>query len=120
MCVLPACVFADYSSMSDDELKAEFKTIVAELLSRGIWDSDIIPAGFYIVGQSVPVGNYELTATKHGTIEIFPDMEHQTNNKGRTMYLIFDEGEKFIISLLDGMTVELDVSCSIKPVAFSW
>ena len=118
--LIPVMVCADFSGLSDDELKAQFYATLEELITRGIWANDTIPAGFYIVGQSIPAGSYELTPIKHDTIEIFPDMEHLTENKGRTMYLIFDEGETFIITLVDGMTVDLGTMCKIKPLDFKW
>ena len=120
LCLIPVVASAEYASMTDDELKTAFHEIMNEFLARGIWESDTIPAGFYIVGESVPAGSYQLTPTKHGTIAIFPDMEHLTAYRGRTMYLIFEEGETFVISLVDGMTIELDVTCAIRPVSFSW
>ena len=120
LCLLPVCALSDYADMTDDDLKAEFRQIMGELFSRGIWVSDTIPAGFYIVGEAIPAGSYELTPTKHATVEVFPDMEHLTDNRGRTMYLIFNEGETFVLSLTDGMTVDLGATCNIKPLSFSW
>ena len=118
--LLPVCAFADYSEMKDDELKTAFREIMGELISRGIWQSETIPAGFYVVGESIPAGNYELTPQKHSTVEIYPDMEHNASRNNRTMYLIFDEAETFVLSLVDGMTVELGATCNIKPLSFSW
>ena len=120
VCILPFCALADYSAMSDDELKAEFKSIVTELLSRGIWESDILPAGVYIVGVSLPVGAYELTPSKRGTIEMYPDAESFKIEKNRFVFDILQENEPYVVTLIEGVCVNIECTCAIKPLAFSW
>ena len=119
--IFPACCAAsDLTGMTDEELKAEFSAVVAELVSRGIWISDTIPAGLYIVGQSIPAGSYELTPLTNDTIEIFPTLEDMSSNHNRLMYLVFEENETFTLTLSDGMAFNLQSTCTIKPFGFSW
>lgn len=120
LCLISSVSIAEMSNKTDEELKNDFRSIVAELISRGIWGTDVINAGFYIVGQSIPNGTFELTPDKHGTIEIYPGLEQYSERKGRILYLIFEEGETFTITLSEGMTVDLESKCTIKPFSFSW
>lgn len=115
--VIPACVSAE---KTDDELKADFRSIVSELISRKIWVSDYIPAGLYIVGESIPAGSYELTATKHNNVSIYPTLEDMATGYNRILYLIYDEDEKFVLTLTEGLVVDLGCNCKISPLAFSW
>ena len=120
VCLVPVCAFADYSSLSNDELKAEFNLIVSELVKRGIWLSDTLPGGLYIVGDSLPAGNYQLTAIKHDTVSIYPTIEDKQTGHNRILYLIFDDNETFTLTLKDGMVVDLGSPCTVKPFGFSW
>lgn len=112
--------FSSTTSMTDDELKTAFFSIVEELTARGIWVSEKIPSGFYVVGKTLPVGNYEFTALKHGTIEIFPSLEDCEANTRRVKYQILDEGDGLILTLEENMTVDLSCECKIKPFSFAW
>lgn len=120
VCLIPVCVCAEYAGKTDDELKADFKTIVAELVTRGIWVSDTIPAGLYIVGQSIPAGTYEFTPVEYDTVSIYPTVEDMATGYNRILYLIFDENETFTLTLSEGMVVNLGSTCAIKPFGFGW
>ena len=120
LCVLPVCVFAEYAGKTDDELKNDFALILEELRSRGIWASDTIPNGLYIVGKSLPEGAFEFTTTVKGTVEVFPTYEDYSGDHNRLKYEILKEGQTFILTLVDGMCIDLSCDCVIKPLAYSW
>ena len=120
LCILPVCVFAEYTGKTDDELKADFRSIVSELISRKIWLSDSIPAGLYIVGESVPAGSYELTATQNGKVAIYPTLDDMATGHNRIIYILYSEGESFVLTLSDGLVIDLGCTCKISPLAFSW
>lgn len=117
LCAIPACVSAE---KTDDELKKDFHAIVAELKSRGIWESDTIPNGLYIVGKSLPEGAFEFTTTVKGTVEVFPTYEDYSADHHRLKYEILKEGQTFILTLVDGMCIDLSCDCTIKPLGYSW
>ena len=117
MCIIPVCALCE---KTDDELKAEFYALREEMIARGIWDSDTLPAGVYIVGVSIPVGSFEIVPTKHGTIQMYQDNESFKNKKNRFVYDILSENEPYAITLTEGVCVNLECPCSIKPLTFSW
>ena len=120
LCAVPVFALADYSGMSNEELKDEFNLIVAEMVSRGIWISEMLPAGLYVVGETIPAGNYELTPIKRGTVSIYLSVEDMAANHNRVLYLIYDESQPFTLTLIDGMVVDLENGCTVKPFGFSW
>ena len=128
LCILLICLMItpalaesiDLSAMTDDELKSEFQVIVSELISRGIWISEKIHAGLYVVGESIPAGTYEFTPQKHDTVSIYPTINDMATGYNRILYLIFDENESFILTLSESMVIDLGSTCIIKPFGFSW
>ena len=120
LCLLPAFVFAEYSEKTDEEIKADFRSLVDEMISRGIWMSDVLPAGIYVVGVSIPVGSYELIPQKYGTIQMYSSIDALKNHEKRILFDQIYEGEPYILTLTEGVCFNLESTCAIKPLAFSW
>ena len=120
LCLLPVCVCAEYEGKTDEELKEDFITVVSELVKRGIWLSDTIPAGLYVVGISIPAGAYEFSPVKFCSVEMYASKEAFVNREKRIFFETYDEGNTFILTLDNEVYLNLGATCSIKPLGFSW
>ena len=102
LCLLiPAAVAeapVDVKNLSDDELKALYKDVKAELMERELWDGTTLPAGIYIAGKGLPEGTYELTALSRGQVRVFKDYDSFTENRlGQWVQL--QPGDKYTLAL---------------------
>ena len=61
------------SSMSTDELIALKTQIVQELLDRGAMKSATVPAGEYVIGKDLPVGEYSISTEQIFVTIIYGD-----------------------------------------------
>ncbi len=120
MCLVPVMALTEYASLSDDELKDEFRRLYAEIISRGIWMSDTIPAGVYVAGESVPAGTYELIPSKTDTIQVYASADAWKNHERRILFVQIFESEPYVLTLTDGVVFDLGASCQIRPFGLSW
>lgn len=125
LCLLiPAAIAeapVDVKSLTDDELKALYKDVKAELMERKLWDSSIIPAGLYQAGKSIPEGLYECVSKKDSTyVYVYTSYEKFLKNDW-SKKMTPDEGESFTISLYGDVCYFIDEECTIRPfTGFSW
>lgn len=106
----------DYmKNMTVDELNALAGQIGIELESRGIYASDSIPEGSYVVGRDIKAGNYEFFSYGKGTnafgaavdgwIVIKKDYDKATSDYASYDQHFFNErdyGQPFYVTLADG------------------
>ncbi len=55
------------ASLSDDELVALLEQVNAEVVSRGIRKTAVLPKGAYIAGRDIPAGRYVFTCMARGS-----------------------------------------------------
>lgn len=118
LCLLiPAAVAEapDVKSLSDDELKALYKDVKAELMERKLWDSSVLPMGLYRAGIDLPEGVYECVPLKSGYFELFDSYETfiEKNSGLRTLY--FKENEVFTMSLIGNVCYFVSENCTVRP-----
>ena len=126
-CLLILCLFAtaaiaeDVSSMTDDDLKALYKTVKEELMNRKLWDESTLPAGVYMAGKGLPEGTYECTLKDDGVAIAWRDYDSYLMHKNRVSYIILDEGDMFTLSLYGSVVWELEFNSTVRPfVGLSW
>ena len=116
--LLPAAVAespVDVKSMTDDELKALYVSVKDELMERKLWESSKIPAGVYVGGKNLPEGYYEITMAKSEDVIAWRTYEDYLQNTNQLLYTNFDEGERFIMALVDGICYSIPCECVIRP-----
>lgn len=79
--LMPFAFAEDVKAMSDDELKALYISIQAELLSRGLVKEATLPAGIYTSENGIPEGKYLITSKRGVTIALYSSYEAYLNKE---------------------------------------
>ena len=124
LCLLiPAAVAEapDVKSLSDDDVKALYKDVKAELMERKLWDESVLPAGVYVAGMGLPEGTYECTATSSGQVVIYPDYKTFAENGYMIDWMRIEPGEKFTLSLYGEVCYLIKFNSIVRPfVGLDW
>ena len=106
--------------LSDADLKALYAEVKQELMERKLWDSAVLPAGFYQAGKNLPEGTYECVASKTGAVYVYKDYDHFLK-EDTIKYFYPDENESFVISLYGEVCYFVKMECTVRPfVGLSW
>lgn len=124
LCLVLPCAFAEnVKELTDDELIELNKAVQAEMIERGLWGANILPAGVYRVGKPLPEGSYEciMRVTKdYGFVWIYKSYEDYKNNKSSGLLTLTD-GQEFMLSLYDDVVYKIDQDAYVRPfTGFNW
>ena len=124
LCLLiPAAIAespVDVKSLSDDDLKALYKSVKGELMERKLWEESILPAGVYQAGKGLSEGSYECTLTTNGTVYIYKDYNHFLNDD-HLDWINMKSGQMFTLNLYGEVVYLIEFNSIVRPfTGFSW
>ena len=106
--------------LSDADLKALYAEVKQELMDRKLWDSAVLPAGFYQAGKNLPEGTYECVASKRDAVYVYANYDNFLKDY-KIDYFYPNEGESFVVSLYGDVCYFVKMECTVRPfVGLSW
>lgn len=121
--LLPVAAFAevDVAGMSDADLKALYKTVKEELMTRKLWDASILPAGVYQAGLNLPEGTYEcISSEDNNVVKLYASYDAFLKDE-QFEYFLPKKGDAFVIVLRGDVCYYIKKPCTVRPfVGFDW
>ncbi len=120
LCLVLPCAFAEnVKDLTDEELKALYIEVKAELMERKLWDTGILPAGIYVGGMNLPEGNYELTVNSDCIVAAWNSFEECQQDSGALMNCIYgaflEAGSVLTMTLTNGMCWSIQSDSIVRP-----
>lgn len=105
LCLLPWVYAEDVSALTDDELRALYTAVDAEMKRRELSPSEVFPGGLHIGGVSIAAGTVVSgMALNFGQIRMYDSYERMVNDRDDYVQLRnILEGEYFTFFFGEGM-----------------